>query len=232
MNVLVFGATGMTGGGVLLECLDDAAVERVTVVGRSPCGVGHEKVREIVHADLFDLDPIVDRLTGFDACFFCLGVSAVGLSEEAYSRVTYDLTLAVAGVLVERNRGMTFCYMSAAGADHTEQGRFMWARVKGRTENALLKLPFKAAWMFRPGYIQPMRGIRSRTRLYNIAYAIAGPVYPLWKRLFPDTVTTTVDLGRAMIHVVEQGYPRPVLENPDINALARERAAREPGRRA
>jgi uncharacterized protein YbjT (DUF2867 family) len=163
---------------------------------------------------------LLEQGRGYDACFFCLGVSSSGMSEEAYHRVTYDLTMAAAGSLAKVSPALTFCYVSGAGTDSTERGRSMWARVKGKTENALLGLPFKAAFMFRPGYIQPLKGIRSKTALYRLLYAIVGPLYPLWKLLFPDHVTTTENLGRAMIQVARGGYPRPYLENRDINALA------------
>jgi uncharacterized protein YbjT (DUF2867 family) len=220
MNVLLFGATGMVGQGVLRECLLDPGVERVLAVGRRGTGLEHEKLRDLVRADLFDLSAIEGELAGHDACFFCLGVSSAGMSEPDYSRVTHDLTMAVARVLVKLNPGMTFIYVSGAGTDGTERGRTMWARVKGKTENALLKLPFKAAIMFRPGFIRPMHGIRSRTRLYRILYAVVGPLFPLWKTLFPGFVTTTEKVGRAMLRAARDGAPRAVLENRDINALA------------
>jgi uncharacterized protein YbjT (DUF2867 family) len=220
MNVLLFGATGMVGQGVLRECLLDPGVERVLAVGRRKTGLEHEKLREIVRADLFDLSAVEGELAGHDACFFCLGVSSAGMSEPEYTRVTFDLTMAVARVLARLNPGMTFIYVSGAGTDAGERGRTMWARVKGRTENALLGLPFRAATMFRPGFIQPMHGIRSRTRLYRALYAVAGPLYPLWKTLFPGFVTTTEKVGRAMLRAARDGAPRAVLENRDINALA------------
>jgi uncharacterized protein YbjT (DUF2867 family) len=159
------------------------------------------------------------HLAGFDACFFCLGVTSAGLSEERYTRLTYDLTLAVARTLARLNPGMTFVYVSGAGTDSSERGRIMWARVKGRTENALLALPFKAAYMFRPGYIQPLEGIQSRTRWYRVLYAVVAPLYPVLKRLFPGGVTTTAQMGRAMLAVARKGFARPVLETRDINRL-------------
>jgi uncharacterized protein YbjT (DUF2867 family) len=219
MKVIIFGATGMVGQGVLHECLSADGVESVLVVGRSSIGLQHPKLREIVHTDLFNYSTIEGDLRGYDACFFCLGVSSAGMSEEQYHRLTYDLTLTAAQSLARLNPGMTFCYVSGTGTDSTEQGRSMWARVKGKTENALLRLPFKAAFMFRPGYIQPVKGVRSKTTLYRILYAILGPLYPLWKLLFPNHVTTTEQVGKAMIRVTERGYPRPQLENRDINAL-------------
>ncbi len=218
MNAIVFGATGMVGQGVLRECLLDPDVRRVLTIGRSATGQHHEKLREIVHADLFDLSPIESELKGFDACFFCLGVSAAGMSEAEYSRITYDMTLAVAKTLARLNPGMTFIYVSGAGTDSSERGRTMWARVKGRTENALLALPLEAV-MFRPGLIQPMHGIRSKTKLYRMFYAISGPLFPILKRLFPRSVMTTEQLGKAMIKVAREGAPKRVLEAADIIAI-------------
>ncbi len=219
MKVLIFGATGMVGQGVLLDCLSADRVHSVLVVGRSSIGLQHPKLREIVHTDLFNYSTIEGDLRGYDSCFFCLGVSSAGMSLEQYHRLTYELTLTAAQSLGRLNPGMTFCYVSGTGTDSTERGRSMWARVKGKTENALLRLPFKAAFMFRPGYIQPVKGVRSKTTLYRILYAILGPLYPLWKLLFPSYVTTTEQVGKAMIRVTERGYPRPHLENRDINAL-------------
>jgi uncharacterized protein YbjT (DUF2867 family) len=219
MNVLLFGATGMVGQGVLRECLRDADVRRVLAVGRRPTGQVHEKLRDLVVADPADLRAVEAQLAGFDVCFFCLGVTSAGLSEERYTGLTFDLTLAVARTLVRLDPGMTFVYVSGSGTDSSERGRVMWARVKGRTENALLALPFKAAYMFRPAYIQPLDGIQSRTRWYRVGYAAMAPFYPLLKRLFPGAVTTTAQLGRAMLAVAHHGFGRPVLETRDINGL-------------
>ncbi len=219
MKVVLFGATGMIGQGVLRECLLDSAVEQVVSVGRSPSGQQHPKLKEIVARDLLDLRAIEPELTGFDACFFCLGVSSAGLSEEAYRQVTYGLTLAAAGTLSRLNPAMTFAYISGAGADSTERGRIMWARVKGQTENALLRLPFKAVHLFRPGAIQPLHGITSRTPLYRLLYVVLGPFLPLLKRVSPDSLTTTEQLGRAMLRAAQQGAPQPILEMRDINRL-------------
>ena len=217
MNVLIFGATGMVGQGVLRECLLDDRVQRVLVVGRSSLGQQHEKLREIVQQNLFDISAIGPELASMNACFFCLGVSSAGMSEEKYTHVTYDLTMSVAETLARLNPGMTFVYVTGAGTDSTERGRVMWARVKGRTENALLRLPFKAAFMFRPAAIIPLHGITSRTRWYRILYAGTRPLWPMLRRFAPDYVTTTERVGQAMINVAAQGYPKRILENPDIN---------------
>jgi uncharacterized protein YbjT (DUF2867 family) len=221
MNAVIFGATGMVGKGVLLECLDDARVEHVLLVSRHPIDVSHPKIREIVHADFTAFENLTPALADIDACFYCLGVTAVGLSEGQYHHLTYDLTLAAATALASALAGrLTFCYVSGEGTDSTEHGRTMWARVKGKTENALLRLPFKAAFMFRPGYIQPLRGIRSKTRWYQALYDVIGPFYPIVRRLFPKYVTTTTNIGRAMIQVAVSGWSRHILSSGDINQLS------------
>jgi uncharacterized protein YbjT (DUF2867 family) len=188
------------------ECLLDPDVESVLAVVRNSSLPQHDKLREIVHQDVPDLSAIEDRLSGFGACFFCLGVSAVGMKEGEYRRLTFDLTVSVARTLAKLNPTMTFIYVSGAGTDSTERGRSMWARVKGRTENALLQMPFKAAFLFRPAYIQPLHGIRTKTRWYGAAYALMRPLYPLWKMLFPNYVTTTECVGRAMLSVTKRGF--------------------------
>ncbi|KAB8193180.1 NAD(P)H-binding protein [Nonomuraea phyllanthi] len=217
MKVVLFGATGMIGRGVLRECLLDDRVSAVLAVGRSTVGVVHDKLRELVHADLLDLAAVEGELAGHDACFFCLGVSSAGMREGDYRRVTYDLTLNVASTLARLSPHSTFVYVSGAGTD--ARSRTMWARVKGETENALLGLPLNA-YMFRPGYIQPLHGATSRTRLYRVAYVVARPLYPLLRLMFPSAVTTTERIGRAMIAVAARGAPRRVLGPSDINALA------------
>jgi uncharacterized protein YbjT (DUF2867 family) len=222
VKVILFGATGMVGQGVLRECLLDPEVESVLAIGRNNTGQQYEKLREIVHKDLSDLSAIAGRLSDYDACFFCLGVSAAGMNEQAYRRVTYDLTMSVAATLAELNPAMMFIYVSGAGTDSTERGRMMWARVKGKTENALLRIPFRAAYMFRPGYIQPFHGIRTKTRWYRAFYALMGPLYPVWKLFLPQYVTTTECVGRAMLKVAKQGAPKHVLENKDINSICRD----------
>ena len=219
MRVAIFGASGMVGQGVLLECVDREEVTSVVVVGRSPCGAEHSKVEEILHGDFADYRLIEDRLGGLDACFFCLGVSAAGMSEEDYRQVTYEFAVRAGETLGRLNAEMVFCYVSGAGTDSSERGRSMWARVKGMTENRLLEMPFKAAYMFRPGYIQPMKGVRSKTRLYQALYTVVALLYPVWKRLFPNGVTTTEKVGLAMIRVAAEGYPKQVLETRDINEL-------------
>ncbi|HYP84645.1 NAD-dependent epimerase/dehydratase family protein [Variovorax sp.] len=219
MNILIFGATGMVGQGVLRECLLASDVERVVAVGRNPTGQRHPKLHDLVHKDMFDFGAIEPQLQGFDACFFCLGVSSVGMKEPDYRRITYDITLAAATVLARLNPGMTFTYITGAGTDSTEKGPSMWARVKGATENALLRLPFKAAYMFRPGMIEPMHGIRSKTALYQAGIVILGPLLGLARRIWPDKITTTEKVGRAMLAVARHGAPKAVLDPVDINAL-------------
>ncbi|MEU9374332.1 epimerase [Streptomyces sp. NPDC048255] len=220
MNVILFGATGMIGRGVLRACLRDDAVDSVLAVGRSPLGVSHPKLRERVQEDPSDLSAPDLDLAAYDACFFCLGVSSLGMKEEAYRRVTHDLTLAVARPLAAANPGLTFVYVSGEGTDSTERGRSMWARVKGRTENDLLELPFHA-YMFRPGIVQPAPGVPSKTRLYRVLYAVTAPLIPLLRRVAPNLVVTTEDLGRAMIAVATPGteVPGRILRPRDINRL-------------
>jgi uncharacterized protein YbjT (DUF2867 family) len=220
VRVILFGATGMVGQGVLRECLRDPVVSHVLVVARTATGQQHDKLEELRHESFLDFAPVADRLSGHDACFFCLGVSSAGMTEADYRRVTVDYTLAAAKVLAARNPQMTFIYVSGAGTDASGSGRSMWARVKGETENALGKLPFKATYMFRPGYIQPLHGIKAKTRLYRILYNIVGPLYPLWRRLLPRLITNTENVGRAMINVAQKGAPQRLLGNRDINALA------------
>lgn len=220
MKVVIFGASGMVGAGVLHECLDDERVGSVLVIGRSPCGVTHERLREILREDFFDYSDIQAELAGHDACFFCLGVSAAGRTEDDYHRLTFDLTVAAAEALRAASPDVTFCYVSGQGTDSSEKGRFMWARIKGKTENHLLAMPFKQSFMFRPGFIQPLKGVRSKTKLYQALYTVSGPAFPLLRRLVPNAVTTTENVGRAMIEVVLHGSSKRVLETRDINRLA------------
>lgn len=221
IRTILFGSTGMIGQGVLLECLENTAVESVLVINRQTCGVIHPKLKEIIHKDLFDLSGLTVEMTGYNTCFFCIGVSSAGLSENDYQKTTYDLTLNVAKIVSDLNREMTFCYISGAGTDSSEKGKIMWARVKGKTENTLLSLPFKKAYMFRPGFIQPMNGIKSKTKLYNTMYAIFKPLYFVLK-YFDSIVTNTSIFGKAMIYTVLTGSEKPILENKDINKIVRE----------
>jgi uncharacterized protein YbjT (DUF2867 family) len=217
ISAIITGATGMVGEGVLLECLVHPDVERVLVINRRPCGVEHPRLKEIVHGNFLDLTPVEDELSGYNACFFCLGVSSVGLKEDEYRRMTYDLTLHMAEILAPRNPDMTFCYISGAGTDSTEQGRLMWARVKGKTENDLLKLPFRQAYMFRPGFIKATPGQKNVLPMYKyVAW-----LYPVLRRFFPASACTLREIALAMIHAVQRGYPKQVLEVRDIVELAK-----------
>jgi uncharacterized protein YbjT (DUF2867 family) len=216
MNVLLFGATGMVGQGVMRECLLDADVQLVQTVGRTATGARHPKVREIVRQDLEHYASIESELSGFDACFFCLGVSAGGMGEARYARITYRITMAAAETLARLNPGMTFVYVTGAGTDSSERGRVMWARVKGRTENALLRLPFKGAYMFRPGAIQAVHGERPKTASYRVVYTLLAPLLPVLRRLFPRAILTTEQIGRAMLAVARHGAATRIL---DITAI-------------
>jgi uncharacterized protein YbjT (DUF2867 family) len=220
MNVLIFGATGMVGQGVLRECLLDANVQSVQSVGRTPTGVQNPKLRDLVHADLFHYETLETFLAGFDACFFCLGATSSGKAEADYEHVTYGITLAAAEILCRLNPRMTFIYVSGAGTDSSEHGRIMWARVKGKTENALLQLPFAAAYMFRPGIIEPLDGIKSKTNVYQLFYTLGKPLFPLIRMLFPNQIVTTRQIGRAMLNVARNGWPNRVMEIKDIRAAA------------
>lgn len=219
MNVILFGASGMVGGGVLTECLEDPVVGSVVSVGRRGTGVSHAKLREVTVPDLFDLASHQGQLGRPDACFYCLGVSSAGMTEAAYGRITLDLTVAVADVLSALNPHMTFCFVSGQGTDGTGSGRVMWARIKGQAENELFSRDF-TTYAFRPGVIRPLKGARSGVKAYQLGYTLLTPVFPLLERLLPGAVTTTVRLGRAMIHAAGSGYEKPVLETRDINALA------------
>ena len=219
MRVVIFGATGMLGQGVLRECLLDPQIDEVLSIARRPTGTQDPKLRELIHKDFFDFSAIEDRLRGYDACFFCLGVTSVGLTEAEYSRMTYDIAVAAAQALLRQSPGLTFLFISGSGSDSTEQGRTMWARVKGKTENAILKMPFKGSYAIRPAYTHPLHGVTSANRLYRVMAAIITPLYPLLRRLVPRYVTTTEHLGRAMIHVAKHGAPKRVLEVADLNAL-------------
>lgn len=231
MKVVLFGATGMVGSGVLMECLDSPRVSSVLSISRSSTGVHHAKLREILHRDFLDFAPLREELNALDACFFCLGVSSAGMKEADYRHLTYDVTLAAAKALLAASPQLTFIYVSGEGTDSTERGRSMWARVKGKTENDLLAMPFKAAFMFRPGYIQPLRGVRSKTPIYQAIYNVAGLLYPLFRRIIPKYVTTTVNVGLAMIEVASNGYLHAIVPTSEINAIAAGAASSEGGAR-
>ncbi len=219
MKVILFGATGMVGQGVLRECLVDAGVTEVLAVGRSASGVQHAKLCEVLHDDFTDFSKIESQLAGFDACFFCLGVSSIGMEPERYRHLTYDVTMAAANTLARLNPGMVFTYVTGKGTDQTETSPLGWARVKGKTEKDLLKLPFRAAYMFRPSGIQPLHGVRSKTPWINAVYALTAPLLSWMVRATPNHMTTSEQLGRAMIKVARDGYPKPILESVDINAI-------------
>jgi uncharacterized protein YbjT (DUF2867 family) len=215
IRTIITGATGMVGEGVLLECLNHPEVEQVLVINRKPGGVSHSKLREIIHTDFFNLAPIEPQLLGYNACFFCLGVSSVGISKEEYKRLTYDLTLNVAQLLAKLNPEMTFCYVTGAGTDSSEKGRTAWARVKGMTENALIQL-FKQAYMFRPAFMKATPGQKNVKSYYKyIAW-----LYPIGRALYPAGFCTLKEVGQAMINAVSKGYPKQILEVKDIVKLA------------
>ncbi len=216
IRVLITGSTGMVGEGVLHECLNDPRVEAVGIVNRTSTGIGHPKLTEILHADFFNFSPIEKELTGYDACFFCLGVSSVGMKEETYFKLTYTLTLHVASTLSRLNPGMTFCYISGAGTDSSENGRSNWARVKGKTENDLMKLPFRRVFAFRPGFIKPIQGL-SHTHAF---YKYITWLFPLGRALYPSGFCTLTELALAMIRVAMEGYEKNVVEGKDIISLA------------
>ena len=226
MKMLLFGATGMVGQAALRECLLAADVERVVTVGRVASGAQNSKLSELVLPDLFDLSSVASELSGFDACFFSIGVTSAGMSEVAYTRLTYELTTKVAETLVRLNPAMCFVYVSGSGTDSSEKGRSMWARVKGRTENALLAMPFRSAYMFRPGFIVPLDGIRSKTRSYQMFYSVLKPVLPMLRKMFPQSILTTREVGEAMLicarrepekRVMETGDMRRILDNSSVS---------------
>ncbi len=221
MKVILFGSTGMIGQGVLSECLKDPRVKSVLVVNRQTCQVTHSKLKEIIHLNIFDLAPISKELTGYNACFYCLGISSAGMNEEEYYTTTYELTIHVATVLLNLNKEMVFCYVSVAGTDSTGKGYIMWARIKGKTENELLRMPFKRAYMFRPGYIQPMNGVKSRNKLYSVVYSIFEPFYFILKHI-DSMVTNSETLGKAMIIASLTGFERKILECKDINEIVKQ----------
>ena len=221
MKILLFGATGMIGQAVLKEALRSPRVEAVTIVGRTGSGVREAKVREVLVKDLFDLAPIAEDLAGHDACIFCIGVSSAFMDEAAYARLTYDLTLSVARAVLGANPKLTFVYVTGQGTDSTEKGSTMWARVKGRTENALLAMPFKAAYMFRPGVILPLDGIRPKSPVYLAVYRVLTPLVALLRAVRPAWIPSTREIGRAMLAVANGEHPKHILDNSDIVELAR-----------
>ncbi|WP_167610458.1 NAD-dependent epimerase/dehydratase family protein [Maribellus sediminis] len=220
MKVIITGATGMVGKGVLLECLDHQDVEEALVIGRNPLEMQHPKLKEIIHKDFSDFSNLSEELNGYDACFFCMGVSSVGMKEAEYKKVTYDYTIALAKVLYKNNPDLTFTYVSGEGTDSTEKGRSMWARVKGKTENDLINMGFKQAFMFRPGAIIPLRGIKSRTKGYQFMYDYFMWLVKLIKALAPNSVVNTTQVGLAMINSVQHGYSTTILRPKDIIALS------------
>jgi uncharacterized protein YbjT (DUF2867 family) len=220
MNILIFGATGMVGQGVLRECLLDPNVQLVETIGRAATNQQNPKLREIVHPDLANYSTIEFDLKNLDACFFCLGAGSAGMAEKDYERITYGITIAAAETLSRLNPKMVFIYVSGTGTDSSEKGRMMWARVKGKTENALLRLPFAAAYMFRPGFIEPAHGEISRNKLYRILFVFTKPLLPLLRRVFPNQILTTEQIARAMLNLVTHPYPKHILEIQDIRAAA------------
>jgi uncharacterized protein YbjT (DUF2867 family) len=217
IRVIITGATGMVGEGVLHECLHHPDVEQVLVINRRPCGVSHPKLKEVIHLNFQDLTPVESQLVNYNACFFCLGVSSVGMKEQQYHKLTYDLTIHFAETLSSLNPGMTFCYVSGSGTDSSEKGKRMWARVKGKTENKLMQLPFKKAYMFRPGFMKPTEGMKNTLK----GYGFFTWMYPALRPLFPNFVCTLNEVGVAMINTVRKGYSKPILEVADIVALAK-----------
>jgi uncharacterized protein YbjT (DUF2867 family) len=217
LQVILTGATGMVGEGVLHEALQSNAVEKVLIINRKPSLITHPKLKEIIHQDFYDLSPIANELSGYNACFFCLGVSSVGMKEPEYYQKTYTLTMHVAEVLSKQNPQMIFSYISGSGTDSTEKGRLMWARIKGKTENDLQLLPFKKVYNFRPGILQPTKGLKNTLKFYNYL----GWLMPVIKLLAPNTVCSLKELGLAMIAASGKGYPKQILEVKDIRAAAK-----------
>lgn len=229
MKVLIFGATGLIGHGVLQECLRDPGVSEVVTVGRTVTGPRHEKLHEVVHADFLDFSAVAGEFAGAAACFWCLGVSSVGMKAGDYQRISYDYTMAAARVLAEINLDLTFAYVSGAGTDSTEAGRTRWARVKGRTENAIMAM-FPQGYAFRPAMVEPSSGAKSKTPLYRVGWAVMSPLVPLLRRWFPGYFVSTTQLGRAMLRVARHGYPKRILENQDIVTAALSAPPHDPDR--
>jgi uncharacterized protein YbjT (DUF2867 family) len=216
IKVILTGATGMVGEGVLHECLSHPMISEILIINRKPAGVSHPKLKEIIHADFYDFSAIENQLAGYDACFFCLGVSSVGMKEEAYTKLTYTLTMHVAETISKINPGSIFCYISGAGTDSSEKGKLMWARVKGKTENDLARLPFKRVYNFRPGILTPTKGLKNTLGFYKYL----GWLIPLIRTVAPNSISTLKELGIAMINAVTKGYEKNILEVKDIKQLA------------
>ena len=217
-KVIITGASGMVGKAVMLQCLDSDSITEVLIVNRKPLGIQHSKLKELLLVDFMDLSQVESQLQGFDACFFCAGVSSSGMSEERFHNLTYDLTINFAEIFVKCNPHSLFTYVSGQGTDRTEKSKIMWARVKGKTENKLLSLPFRKAYMFQPNYIHPERGVKSKVKLYNLMYTIFSPFYFLLK-LIPNATTSSTSLGNAMINLLDKDYSKDALQNKDINIV-------------
>ena len=220
MKIKLLWSTGMIGQGVLLECLKNPSIENILVINRQTCGITNPKLKELIHSDFYDLSALSNDLTGYDACLYCLGVSSVGMAEADYHKITYELTVYIAELLLKLNKNMSFSYISGANTDSSENGKTMWARVKGKTENALLALPFKHVYMLRPGFIEPLKGIKSKTPLYQFFYTIFKPLFFILRN-FKNIATNTEVLGKAMILVVQKGYKTKILESKDINEIVK-----------
>lgn len=218
LNVVITGTTGMVGEGVLQECILHPDVEKILLINRRPCGFSDKKITEVIHKDFFDISPIEDQLSGYNACFFCLGVSSVGLKEPEYYSLTYTLTMGFARILAKLNPEMTFCYVSGAATDSSEKGRSMWARVKGKTENDLMKLPFKSVFAFRPAFMKPTKGARN----VNKYYVLVGWIYPVFRVVLPRFVSTISEVGLAMINCSTKGYEKHIIEVPDLIKLSKQ----------
>jgi len=219
-KVIITGSTGMVGKGVLLECLDSSDIEEVLIINRNSLGMKHPKLKEVIHENFFNFSALKNILVNYDACFFCMGVSSIGLNEDEFHHLTYDTAVPFAKLVSELNPNMVFCYVSGTGTDSSEKGNTMWARVKGKTENHISALPFKKSYSFRPGYIHPMKGIKSKTAAYNAIYVITKGLFPILKWIFKDKITTTVQVGKAMINTLKVDFHKTHLENSDINELA------------
>lgn len=214
IQAIVTGATGMVGEGVLHECIQHPDVEKILVIGRRPSGIQHRKVTELLHDNFHDFSGIEHKLTGYNACYFCLGISSVGMNEEKYRKITYDITMALAETLQTLNPDLTFCYVSGEGTDSSEKGRSMWARVKGKTENTVMSM-FPNGYAFRPGYIQPTKGLKNTLK----AYKVMAPLYPVWKKVFTKYVCTLEHLGQAMIYVTKNAQTTRIIGNKEITEM-------------